>query len=77
MRYALTYTQGGFERTNTTIVDVDADEAESYNFGDNPKDIEEALIFGAGLSRLDASEIVRDKSYYLNKVDDIDAYIKR
>lgn len=46
MRYTLTYTQGGFERTNTTIVDVDADEAESYHFGDNPKDIEEALVNG-------------------------------
>lgn len=77
MRYALTFTQGGFERTNTIIVEVNAGEAESYIFGDDPKDIEEALIQGAGLSRLDANEIVRDKSYYLNKVDDIDAYIER
>lgn len=48
MRYALTFTLGGFERTDTIIVEVSGDPAK-HIFGDEAKDIEEALEKGTAV----------------------------
>lgn len=76
MRYALTFTLGGFERTDTIIVEVSGDPAK-HIFGDEAKDIEEALEKGTGWGQDEINEVISNKSYYLRSVDDIDAYIKR
>lgn len=76
MRYALTFTLGGFERTDTIIVEVSGDPTK-HIFGDSPKDIEEALKKGTGWAQDEINEVISNKSYYLRSVDDIDAYIKR
>lgn len=77
MRYALTYTLGGFERTNTVIVETPyaPEEAGFIPLMDDEEGMVEALKTGAGLTEEQATEVIKDKAYYLNNCDDVDVYI--
>ena len=67
MRYALTYTQGGFENTNTLIIEA------SKLFGRSDNDLIDTLVKGSGwLNDAEATRIVKDHTYYLTYVDDVD-----
>lgn len=76
MLYAITFTLGGFERTDTIIVELNKTQDESYIFGDNLDDLKQALLDGTGLDETEVDEVIKDKSYYLKNVADIDTHLE-
>lgn len=67
MKYVLTYTQGGFEGTETLVIEA------PKLFGERDNEIVDALVKGTGwMSEDEARKIVKDHTYYLICVDGVD-----
>lgn len=63
-RYAITFTTGGFERTDTIIV-----EAVSANMVENSLF---SIFESLGYEERDFEDVIKNKSYYIRNCDDVD-----
>lgn len=64
MKYAITFTTGGFERANTLIVEAES----AYSVENNLFSIFE----NQGYEELDFEDVIKNKAYYIRNCDDVD-----
>lgn len=64
MRYAVTFTLGGFAETDTLIVEAESVETVENNLF--------TIFEYMGYEELDFEEVIKDKSYYIRNCDDVD-----